>query len=257
MRKLLILTTLLISSLCANALSLYGQPDIEPAIEDIIRSYAAWQNVEFNGKIRLESLPVTPTVKMYMERDSLIQISLREPLVGEVGRADITPSRVTLVNKLKRTYCSESAAQLMELYPSFISDLQSIFLARVTVLGSGQLGYENFEAVSIEEDGEGGWILVPESKGIADLKYGYVVGPNSRTQALVAELSKIGSLEVLYSYLNGGMQMQIDAQKPGKKKFEVTFDFSSVKWGGSPMAPLNLSNYTRMDAKEFLKSVTK
>lgn len=226
---------------------------IEPVIEDLIRSYMPWQSVEFNGKIKYDKLPVNPTVKMYMECDSLIQISVRAPLVGEVGRLELTRGNITVVNRMKRTFFSESTDNLMDMYPGIISDIQSIFLARVTVLGSGQLGYDNYDTVSVEEDREGNWMVIPQSRGIADLRYGYIVGPNSRTKALEIILKKYFELEVLYSYAGRGLQMQINAKT--KKDFHAELDFSSVKWGGTRMSPVKVDNYTRMSLKDFIKSL--
>lgn len=233
------------------------QDYIDPVIEDIIRSYLPWQSAEFSGKLRYDKLPLSPAVKMYMVRDSLLQISVRAPLLGEIGRLDLTRDELTVVNKMKRTYCRESAEKLMEIYPGLIGDIQSVFLARVTVLGSGELDHENFEAVSVEEDREGGWMLIPATgNGIVDLNYGFLVGPGSRTRALVAALADKGTLQIAYSYADRGEQMQIEFEGKGRK-FEATLDFSSVKWGGSEMPPVRLDNYKRQSIKEFISSIRK
>lgn len=255
MKKILgLIATLIFSINFASAQDVAVYQNIDPVLQDIIRSYSPWSSVEFNGKLKYEKLPVNPTVKMYMVRDSLIQISVRASLLGEIGRLELTRDHITVVNRMKRTYFKESADNLMEMYPGIIGDIQSIFLARVTVLGQGQLGYDNVEVVSIEEDRDGGWIVIPRSDGISGLRYGYLVGSNSRTQALDAVLKNLFELEVLYSYANKGMTMQINVDAK-KKKFNASLEFSSVKWGGSLMSPVKLDNYTRMSLKDFFKSL--
>ena len=73
-------------------------------INDIIDSYMPWQSAEFSGKLKTDKLPVSPNVKIYMVRDSLLQISVRAPLLGEVGRLNLTHDEVLVVNKMKKIY---------------------------------------------------------------------------------------------------------------------------------------------------------
>lgn len=229
-----------------------------PVIDDIIRSYMPWTSAEFNGKLKYDKLLISATVKIYMVRDSFLQISARAPLLGEIGRLTLTPEELIIVNKMKRTYCKESARNLMEIYPSALSDIQSILLARVTRLGDGELDGHNRGSFSIEEDKEGGWLVIPSpSGGLADLRYGYVVGANSRTKALMATLSGQGTLQVRYTYPGRGVNMKIDFERSNKKKFAADLEFSSVKWGGSAMSPIKLDNYNRVSIKEFIGSLGK
>lgn len=229
----------------------------EPVLADIIRSYQPWYSAEFSGRLRYDKLPVSPTVKMYMVRDSLLQVSVRVPLMGEVGRLHITKNEFTVVNRLKRVYCSEPAENLFAMYPTLLSDIQGIFLGRVVLFGSGELGGENQELVGVEEDREGGWMLIPlQGTGISDLNYGYLVGSNSRTKALLATLRGKGSVQILYSYQNRGEQMKIGYEGKGKT-LDAELDFTSVKWGGSEMSPLRLMNYDKVSVKEFMASFRK
>lgn len=225
-----------------------------PVIDDIIQSYLPWTNVEFQGKLRTDKLPLQPTVKIYMVCDSLVQISVRVPLLGEVGRLNWTKDEILIVNKLKKTYVRESSQKFFEMYPTAMSDLQNIFLARVVILGSGSLSYENSSEVLIEPTGDGDWILMPDTgdKNIPFM-YGYLISQNGRTAALTGATGK-GSLEILYSYANGGMSMDCSVDT-GKKTYNAELSFSSVKWGGSEMSIPGVGNYTKMSFKEFLKNL--
>lgn len=256
MKRLMLILTLALASICAARADGDSPAVPDPVLEDIVRSYIPWTSAEFSGKLNCDLLPLSPTVKMYMECDTLLQISVRAPLVGEVGRLELTPSRFMVVNKMKRTYCSEDAAKLLEIYPGLIRDLQSLFLARVVVFGSGPLAYDNVARVEIEEDREGGWMLIPETGGNAlDIRYGYLVGAGSRTRALVANIAGKGDLEVRYDYRNRGEQMDIRFDNGRKKPFEARFDFSSVRWGGTAMTPIKLDNYQRLSVKELMRSL--
>jgi len=228
----------------------------DPVIDDIVRSYQPWNTAEFSGKLKYEKLPLTPNVKIYMVRDSLLQLSVRAPFVGEVGRIQITKDEFLAVNKLKRTYCRESAARLFDMYPGALGDLQSLFLARVVLLGDGELSSGNSATFDVEEDGEGNWMLLPQlDPGVIPFNYGYLVSQDSKTRALMAAMAGKGTLQILYSYQNRGLQMEIELDRPKGKKFEASLDFTSVKWGGSPMSPIKLTNYRQLGLKEFIRTL--
>lgn len=230
----------------------------DAVIDDIVESYVPWQSAEFSGRIKCDRLPLSPTVKMYMVRDSLLQISVRAPLLGEVGRINVTRDEVLAVNKMRRVYCSEPASRLFELWPSVLSDLQSVFLARVAVLGSGELDAENGVTVDVEDDGEGNWVLVPQTDpGTLPFNYGYLVSPAGRTLAMMGAVPGKGSLTIEYSYPGRGEQLDITLDRSSGKKTEATLEFTSVKWGGTEMSPVRLGNYTKVGLKEFIGSISK
>lgn len=225
----------------------------DPVAQDIVRSYMPWQNVEFSGKLSCDRLPVSPSVKIYMERDSLVQVSVRVPLLGEVGRLTLTPEELTVVNKMKKVYVNEETARLRELYPSVMQDLQAMLLARVVVLGQGELGSDNMATVEVQPLESGDYALVPQvDQGVIPFNYGYVVGSGSRTLAMLANVASKGSLEILYGYDGGAMSMDITLTSLKKKKTEIKLDFSSVKWGGRAMTPLKLAGYDKVGLKEFM-----
>lgn len=250
MRKTISILLVLVAALTAVA------QDFTPVLNDIIASYAPWTSAEFSGKLRTDKLPVTPTVKMYMVRDSLLQISVRAPLLGEVGRLNLTKDELLIVNKMKKVYCQESPDRVFELYPSLLEDLQSLFLARVVVLGDGELDGDNVATVDIEEDGADSWLVLPQTDpGVVPFEYGYLVSANSRTRALMAFMGDKGSLTVVYSYKNGGMTMDINLNRKNHNDFTGQLEFSSVKWGGTEMASPRVSAYRKVGIKEFLSSV--
>lgn len=225
-------------------------------IDKIIDSYVPWTSAEFSGKLKAENLPLSPTVKMYMVRDSLLQISVRAPLVGEVGRLHFTGDELVIVNKLKKVYCEENPENLLQLYPSLLPDIQSLLLGRVVILGSGELDERNVGSVSVGDGGEGSWLLVPETgEGAIPFNYGYLVNPNARTRALVASIPRKVSLEILYDYSNRGEQLDVTLERSDGRQFGATLDFSTVKWGGSEMSPVKLGSYRRVTLKELVNSV--
>lgn len=216
--------------------------------------YDDWKDVVFSGKLSIKKLPVSPSVRIYMVRDSLIQISARVPLLGEVGRLSLTRDKLLIVNKHRKTYCEEDAGNLLELYPSAISDIQALLLARVVVFGQGELNPSLSESVEVQEMENGNFIILPHTEpGVVPFNYGYVVSPALRTLAALFNVAGKASLELRYGYKDRGLQIDALYDNMKGKRTEVDLDFSSVKWGGSELPPVKTGGYRKLGLKEFIK----
>lgn len=232
-----------------------GDAATNEALMTILGNYQAWNSAEFDGKAKIDSAPVSPRVKLYMERGKLIQISVRAPFVGEVFRADVDTDSVLVVNKLAKTYAREPVQRLLEFYPYFIGDVQSLLLGRIIILGAGELDLHNASMVKFESKGKGaGWTVIPpESEGLAALSYCYSVTSGGRTSMLSVQIpsQKIeGTLEYTY-----GIGLGIGVRVIGKgKPVNAVLDFNSVKWGGSPFDPfVPGAAYTRVPITKIFK----
>lgn len=237
--------------------SLIEEVEAEAMAQAILNRYVPWKNAEFSGRIRLAAnLPVTPSIKLYLERDSLIQISIRAAFLGELGRIEITPTTFLAVNKYNRNYCRESTTNVINSYPDFISDIQSLLLGRIVLLGKGELNPDNLGDVILQKTDDGEWILFPADLQEASGKaaYGYVVMPNGRTGSLYATLEgRPENVLLQYIYQGSGMALGINVTTP-KKQVTATLDFDTVRWGGTPMSPVNLSSYQKLGIQEFVKA---
>lgn len=224
-------------------------------VNNILNRYTPWESVTFNGKLRtsMVNLPVTPTVKIYAVKDQLFQLSLSAPFVGEVGRLEVTPETLTVVNKLNKTYVRESMESLLGIYPGLIGDLQNLFLARAVVLGQGEFSLDNMSLMTLMPIEDDQWVMVPEDTE-SHLKYGYVILPNGRTGAMFGYLEgKPQNVTVTYGY-DGGMEMNIEVDTGKGKEIAGSLDFSSVKWGGNRMSSINLDRYRKVSISEFVKN---
>lgn len=224
--------------------------------EDVVLSYPSWHNVEFSGKISADKLPIKPTIKIYMLRDSLIQLSARVPLMGEVARVTVTPTTISLVNKYKKTYCEEDASNLMDFYPSGLSDLQSFLLARAVVLGKGEINGPVSELADVNRLDNGNITIIPFTEpGIVPFSYGYLLSPSLRTLATLVNIAGKASLELQYKYEERGMQIDALYDNMKGKKVNVKLDFNTVKWGGREMPAVKTSGFTKLGFKDFFKQL--
>lgn len=224
-------------------------------VNKILNGYTEWQSASFTGKLRTSmlKLPVSPTVKIYMEKGELIQLSVSAPFIGEVGRAEITPSEVLVVNKYKKTYVRESTEAAMSRDSGLLDPVQSLLLGRIVILGKGELSMGLLNDVLFERENNGEWIVVPNREGEeSGLQYGYVVNANGRTQVLYRMMQgRTETATLTYDYAGGGMTLGLDLQLP-KKRIEGQLDFSSVKWGGNRMSSINLDRYQKVTFSEFV-----
>lgn len=224
--------------------------------EDIVIEYPGWHNVEFSGKLSADKLPLKPTIKIYMVRDSLIQLSARVPLMGEVARVTLTQHRMEIVNKYKKTYCEHDADNISEMYPSGLSDMQSFLLARAVVLGQGEVSGNVADLADVHRMDNGNIILVPRTEpGLLPFSYGYLLSPSLRTLATLVNIAGKASLELQYAYVDRGMRIDALYDNMKGRTVNVQLDFNSVRWGGREMPPVRTSGYTKLSLKEFIKNI--
>lgn len=232
------------------------------ALATILPAYTDWQTAEISGKLRMNKLPISPTIKIYMKKGEEISISVRASLLGEVGRIEIAGDSVIAVNKMKRVYCAESISGIKYDYPDLIADIQSLLLARAVVLRAGELSPLNADFLDFTPLSaiSPSWLLSYPKGRTEDDEFGYEyrINAQGQTERLLVDLSTGDhdfSLALDYTYPSSGFDMNISLSSDGSKKFNALVDFDNVKWEAKAPAPLNLgSRYTRLGIKQFIKS---
>ena len=226
-------------------------------VDSISSLYKDWNTVSISGKLRMAGLPVSPSVKIYMERDSSVLISLRAPFMGEVGRAEIYSDTLLVVNKMKKTFVKEPLSKVLAYYPGTLSDVQNILLARPVIAGFGLLTPEIVENIEIYSEADGQFSLVPVADvALEEFNYGYLIDGMARPSALlVLPLTKPGIMVSLtYEYGDKGYNLSVTYQSPEKSK-GGTLELDLPDWNGSPVQPIKLNDkYTRVDFPDFMKS---
>ena len=260
-RLIRLFTTVAAFTLLA-ALPLRAQTPVEPEVrhalvDSITSPWADWQEVPLSGQLKMAGLPVSPSVKLYMQRDSSIFLSLRAPFVGEVGRAEITDSTVLVVNKMNKVYVEESLEKLLSFYPGTISDLQNIFLGRVALPGLGMLSHDVEESIDIFSEADTSFTLVPDVEvSIPGVNYGYVFDSAFLPVALLVlpESAPDISVTLTYDYFEKGYDLTV-IYRSDKKNIQGVLEFDEPDFEGRPFDRIKLnSKYRKVDLKDFLKS---
>lgn len=234
------------------------QDEINQSLLTTLANYTAWNSVMMDGTLTYPGLPVNPSVRLYMRRDSLVTLSVRAPLLGEVLRADISKSKITIINRMKKTYCDESMDNLVAMYPGIIADVQSILLGRIVIFGQGELDVMNASALDIRgyEAEEDGYLYLPAGgDGMFKFDYDYNVRPDGKTTALNVNIevkeNKIDAT-ITYGYDNG---IAINALlTAGGKREQATLRFKKPVWGAAGLSPATIGNgYRRVGVAEVMK----
>lgn len=241
---------------------LCGQTPLSPEEKDdvvaaITESWEEWESVSISGKLKMDGLPLSPSVKIFMEKDSSIIVSLRAPLMGEVGRAEMTPDTLLVVNKMKKTYVKEALRSAFSGYTCSISDLQHILLGRVVIPGFGCLNEQSPDLVELYPEADGEYSLIPaEAAELENFNYGYLIDENARPEVLlVMPVAAEGvSVTLTYGYLSRGYDITVNYMSPSKS-YTGMLELDSPDLNGSPVGLLNLnSRYTRLTLSQFMKS---
>lgn len=165
-------------NVAAAPVDLSGRSRAE-ALDSVVAGYFDWSRISLSGKLRSSVLPMSVNVKIYMEKDSLMRMSISAPFVGEAARVEITPDSAVVVNKLKRRYAVIPMSEVRRFYPGTLADIQNLLLGRVAVFGVGTLSSVMEEEIRIIDDGSDVLAILPAEKNMADgLAYAYAFDRN-------------------------------------------------------------------------------
>ncbi len=229
-----------------------GNKEREELLKSVVKDYSNWGKMEIKGKLSTRLLPVKANVKIFMERNKALQFSFSAPFVGEAFRIDYTTDSVTIANKIKRVYTRFGTNHIDEVYPGFLSDLQSILLGRIAIMGKGDLSHRDFKNMLVYPDSVSmGYMVIPDARLQPELcSYGYsvtqdgelrsmAISMNNTDNMFATEFQREGkaldlSLALSFNNRTTTAELALDAPKNGGKKmepFKPNSKFKRVKIG--------------------------
>lgn len=254
-RKLLFLLTALTVVFGSQAQEEMGKKERKAALKKITSTYRTWDKVQIDGKVQTDLLPVSASVRIYMENDRLIDVSVRAPFVGEAARIVITRDSVLAINKIKRTYCSEPIGDLMAVLPVGLPDLQDILLARVFVAGQGELSSRNADdCVMLSFPGEEGFAILPPAIQTPPLTYGFSTSPDGLLTSFVAISEEKGlAFNADFSYDFNQTVLAASLQR-GERSVSAQLAYSDPNFKPKePTAPAVGNNYKKVSPRQVIK----
>lgn len=233
--------------------------------EIIWPEYQEWSVARIQGKLKMNGLPVSPTLKIYMKRDSLIDISLRAPFVGEAGRLILMPDSVTLINRMNKTYAGGSFRKdISAALPIGLLDVQDLLLGRFFLPGFNVMEADLDELVDIYYGDNGLFNIIP--KGAAEIqgvRYGFTTDGYFKPLMLMilpdvsqqrGEESEEGvEVDVVYSWLKNGYDMGV-TYTDGKRTFEATLELKDPEWDGEGPKEPDLKKFKQLTMGDFVRN---
>ena len=252
-KLLMLILMVLIGNMSASAddtdLEAIPAPLKNEVVDSISAKYYDWKEVSMSGKLSTPMLPISASVKIYMEKDRLIVISVSAPLIGEAARIEIDPDQALVVNKLKNTYTTIETERIETICPGGLTAVQNLLLGRINIMGSGELSSSNSDQVEIYGNNPGLWTILPnQDLENAEYVYFYTVSTGSLLldRFIVLSQDETGRVDCNYAW--------------GNKDY--TLNFEAVFHGRSLVASLKLNNpdsnpkkISRIDLKSKYKEV--
>lgn len=231
--------------------------EAEKVLSSMVKIYSNWGKVELNGKLSLDILPVKASVKIFMQKDKEILISVRAPFVGEAARVEIDTDSVTAVNKLKNTWCRIGTDYVEQAWPGLIPDLQSVLLGRAFLWKKGTISKKMYDDFEVYDDADK-FMVVPTSDLQPTLfAYGFGVNPDYSLESLVAQMGSDEHM-VLFNYYWPGdkkMDLEINAML-GSHTYDIFLGMDAPKWGANAFERFEPSkNMRRVGFHDFIKGL--
>lgn len=237
-----------------------AQPDsliVEEELE--IPIYDNWEVATIEGKLKMRELPLSPNVKIFMQKDSLIHVSLRAPFVGEAGRLVMTKDTILVINQLNKTYLKEFVGNKGEGIGERgigIGDIQSLLLARFFVPGFDLESDGVEELIEIFEEDNQINVIPTGDALIEGVKYGYVIDENFKPLFIVVlpQNKPDVEIDVAYKYNTKGYDIT-GTYLDGAKKMEMTLELKNPIWKGDLPKEIDLTKkYRKVDFAGFMRS---
>lgn len=221
-----------------------------------VPEYQDWSEVSISGKLKMKGLPLSPTLKIFMQKDSSVSISVRAPFFGEVGRLEINPEEFLVINKMKKTYSHESLSDFLRYFPGTIRDVQELILGRIVLPGFGALSGENAELVDVIDYGDGLYLVPDETIELEGADYGYMIDEQFMPLLLLIIPKERDDLSITltYDFEKNGYSFSF-AYNYDNRNLNATLELDNPRWGGEPMSPVKIDGkYTQLPLLDFMKS---
>lgn len=154
-------------------------------LSGVADSYTDWNELSMEGKLSMKGLPIDPSFKVWMRKGSDVIVSLRAPIIGEVGRVEISPDSITVVNRMDKVYTRASSSEAFGKVGMSVLDVQDLLIGRIFYAGSGTLSSGNLSSMEVCANPGGGWIVTPK-KQHSLAQYGFTLAADLLLQIAFA-----------------------------------------------------------------------
>lgn len=175
--------------------------DMKRAIDDVLNNELTFENISAKGSIELIMGESGRKISAHYKiaKDNVMQVSLRLPILGEVMRMDITPDKVTVVDRMKGQYAVEKFAdsELLRSVDLNYYNLQALLTNSLFLPGERSIEKKDYSRFGISANGD---MLRLQTIGNPDLIYDFGVDASEKiTSLLVTKKNLEKVLHFVYS----------------------------------------------------------
>lgn len=219
--------------------------------------YQPWKEVNIEGKMSMDGLPLDPTAKIYMKHGEELLISLRAPIVGEVARIEIADGEILAVNRLKKVYMREDLQRFLNHINFSLTDVQDIFLGRIFVLGKGTLDLHNSKDMTVNMISTDNYAITPQKQPV-NANYGFSTTSDYKLCTLTAK-SADGRYHADADYVWGKDNESKDIElaiKADNHIYKAIFRFKAPDYNPKAMQRIEINKkWKQLSIREFFKSI--
>lgn len=171
------------------------------AVDDVLGNAFDFKSISTKGNLELKigesGKRVGANYKII--KDSIMQVSVRVPILGEAFRVDLTPDRVVIIDRLKGLYASESFADSKVLKSVDLNyyNLQALLTNNLFIPGKKKVEKSDYSKFKINAGGD---MLMLQTTGKPDLMYNFAVDASEKIiSLLVTKKSLDNTLQFTYS----------------------------------------------------------
>lgn len=231
-----------------------GEDQKEQIVDTITAGYTSWEKISISGKLSSDMLPLSPSVKIYMERGNLVVMSISAPLVGEVARIEMDRDVLLVVNKFANTYTTASIEEIEPMCPGGLDALQNMLLARVNILGKGELTKKLARDIEIYDKEGSDWLLLPNQElETADYVYYYLIGKEKCELARFMVMAENAAAGCSYTYNTKNTTLDFEALF-GNKRFAASLKLNLPDEKVKPLERIELGKkYREVSRSQILR----
>ena len=225
------------------------------SIEITFPEYEPWEYASIDGKLKMKGLPLSPGVKIRMKKDSIVNISVRAPFIGEAVVIELNPDSLTVVNKMNKTFVREGLNSIGKYYPGGISDIQNLLLARFFLPGHDAETEDLSELTDIYFLDDQIMVVPIGDAKIPGVEYGFVIDEEFEPLYLVV-VPEGGGMEVTASYIYklDGYDLVL-ALDGGPAPSSMTLELKNPEWKGDIPKEQDLKKFKRLGFQEFMSQI--
>lgn len=231
-----------------------GAAQKKQIVENITAGYNSWDKMSISGKLSSDMLPLSPSVKIYMERGKLVVMSISAPLVGEVARIEMDRDFLLVVNKFANTYTTASIEEIEPMCPGGLDALQNMLLARVNILGKGELTKKLAGDIEIYDKEGADWLILPnQDLETAEYVYYYLVGKERCELSRFMVIAESAEAGCAYTYNAKNTTLDFEAIF-GNKRLSASLRLNLPDEKVKPLERIDLgSKYREVSRSQILR----